>query len=162
MNKIGLIIFAFVLCIACSNHSLRQDHANRINNFSKIDDKLDSIAKMLGTTVETSGGGHSFDNVDVPKEKLQIRKIIWIDGKIGKAIIIDQNFENKNIDAPDWNFINLAWLYKKVSQTKTQPFWKKDLLIKVPIKKIETDIDQLLKKSVQNLSAIKESDLSND
>jgi hypothetical protein len=162
MNKTRLIIFSFLLCIACSDHLRTQDHAIRLNDFSKIDDKLDSIAKRLGTTVETSGGGHSFENVDVPKEKLQIRKIMWIDGNIGKAIIIDQNFENKNIDAPDWNFTNLAWLYKKVPHTKTLPFWKKDLLIKVPIQKIETDIDQLLKKSLENLSAIKESDLSDD
>lgn len=127
--------------------------------FLKIDDKLNSVAKSLGTTVDTSGGGSGFDNVVVPKEKVHLRKILWIDGNIGKGIIISQNFENRNIDTPEWNFINLAWLSKKVSSPNGQSFWRKDLLLKVPLKNIETNIDQLIKTSLENLSAIKESDL---
>jgi hypothetical protein len=130
-----------------------------MNRFDQIDSKLNELAKQLGTTVATSVGGHGFDEITVPKEKLQMRRIVWIDGSIGKGIIIDQNFENRNIDAPDWDFINLAWLNDGEPNAKGRPFWKKDLLKKVKFDKIERNIDQLLKESLHNLAAIKKSDL---
>lgn len=127
--------------------------------FGKIEDTLNTIAKSLGTTVESTGGGSSFDHVTVPKEKIQFRKIIWTDGDIGKAIIISQNFQNKNIDSPDWDFTILAWQQNGGSREKGRPFWQKHLLQKVHFEMIEKNIDQLLKQSIENLSTVKKSDL---
>lgn len=133
-----------------------------MKRFNQIDKKLNALAKKLGVTVATSGGGHSFDGVTVPEDKLVMRRLIWLDGSIGKAIIIDQNFENRNIDAPDWDFINLAWFNGEVSNSKGRPFWQKNLLKKVKFEKIESNIDQLLKESLDSLAAIKQSDLGYD
>lgn len=159
LKKTALFLFAIILLVAPRNHSVFHHPSKQTDGFLTIDEKLDSLAKTLGTKVETSGGGSSFDDVVVPKEKIQLRKIIWVDGRIGKAIILSQNFQNKHIDAPDWDFINLAWLYEKRPLPKGQPFWQKNILEKVSLKKIEATIDQLLKESLENLSAIKESDL---
>jgi len=130
-----------------------------MNKFTQIDKKLNKLARQLGTTVATSGGGHSFDEVVVPKDKLEMRRIVWIEGSIGKGIVIDQNFENRNIDVPDWDFMNIAWLAEGGSSAKGRPFWQTRLLKKVKLAQIEKNIDQLLKKSIDNLKAIKESDL---
>ena len=133
-----------------------------MTTFKQIDNKLNELAKQLGTTLSISVGGHSFDGIDVPKDKLAMRSIVWVDGSIGKGIIIDQNFENRNIDAPDRDFTNIAWLQDGESNAKGRPFWKKDLMKKVKFDKIEKNIDQLLKQSLKNLAAVKKSDLGYD
>ncbi len=130
-----------------------------MNRFNQIDNKLTELSKQLGTTVATTGGGASFDGVDVPKDKLEMRRIVWVDGSIGKGIIINQNFENRNIDAPDWDFSYIAWLEKTELTSKGRPFLEKKLLTKVTLAKIEKNIDQLIKVSTENLKNIKESDL---
>jgi hypothetical protein len=144
---------------ACHNPFANDKNSADMIWFKQIDNKLNLIAKRLGTTVATSVGGHGFDGIEVPKDKLMIRQILWVDGSIGKGIIIDQNFENRNIDKPDWDFINIAWLQDGESNSKGRPFLKKDLLKKVKFEKIESSIDKLLKESLENLAAVKKSDL---
>lgn len=130
-----------------------------MNQFSQIDTRLIELAKQIGAALETTVGGHSINGVDVPKEKLALRQIQWVDGPIGKAIIINQNFENGNLDEPNWDFFNIAWLQEGKTPAKGRPLWNKYLLKNIDFKKIETDIDQLLKMSLENLNAIKKTDL---
>jgi hypothetical protein len=125
-----------------------------MNQFRKIDSQLKALAKEIGATIETTVGGHSINGVEVPKDKLAIRQIQWADGPIGKAIIINQNFDNGNFDSPNWDFFNIAWLQEGKTPAKGRPFWKKNLLINVDFKKIESDIDLLLEQSLNNLKAI--------
>ena len=130
-----------------------------MSQFRKIDSQLKTLAKDIGATLETTVGGHSINGVEVPKEKLSIRQIQWVDGPIGKAIIINQNFDNGNLDSPNWDFFNIAWLQEGKTKAKGRPFWKKNLLTNIDFKKIETNIDQLLKQSLDNLKSIKKTDL---
>lgn len=130
--------------------------------FNHIDAKLNDLARQLGTTVATNGGGQTVDGIKVPEDKLEMRRIVWIDGSIGKAIINAPNFESRNIDTPHWDFANLAWLIGEKSTEQGIPFWKKNLLKNVKFENIESSIDQLLKKSLENLTAIKKSDLGYD
>lgn len=130
-----------------------------MNQFSQIDTRLIALAKQIGASLETTVGGHSIDGIDVPKDKLAIRQIQWIEGPIGKAIIINQNFENGNLEAPNWDFINIAWLLEGKTPAKGRPIWNKYLLKNIDFRKIETDIEKLLKQSLENLNAVKKTDL---
>jgi len=162
MKTRNLFILLVFFCVACHYVPSNKQDAMKKHKFKQIDIKLDELAKKLGTTVATTGGGASFDEVTVPEDKLEIRRIIWIDGSIGKGIIITQNFDNRNIDAPDWDFLNLAWLEDGSSSEKGRPFWQKFLLRKVRFEKMDSSIDQLLKQSLENLNAIKKTDLGYD
>jgi hypothetical protein len=55
--------------------------------------------------------------------------------------------------------MNIAWLLDTPSTTRGSPFWEKDLLKKAKFEKIEKNIDQLLKESLDSLRTIKRSDL---
>ncbi len=158
----NLFILLLLLCIACHHASSNKQDVMRKHKFKQIDIKLNGLAKKLGTTVATSGGGASFDGVTVPEDKLEMRRIVWIDGSIGKAIIITQNFDNGNIDSPDWDFQNFAWLKDGSSSEKGSPFWQKFLLRKARFEKMDSSIDQLLQQSLENLNAIKKTDLGYD
>jgi hypothetical protein len=128
----------------------------------QIDPKLNEIAKQFRTTVATSGGGFTANSIPVPDNKIEMRKVIWIDGKIGKGIIIIQNFRSGNIDNPAWDFENIAWLNEEVHTSKGKPFWKKTLLKETNLEEIKKNIDALLKESLENLKAVKRSDLGYD
>ncbi len=152
----NLFILFIFLCIACHNVT------SKTREFRQIDIKLNQVAKKMGTTLETSGGGASIDGVDVPKEQYELRRIVWIDGEIGKGIFIVPNFNKNNFDAPDWDFQIIAWLNDRSNREKGNPFWHKFLLRKVDLKKIEHNIDELLKQSLDSLNAVKKTDLSFD
>lgn len=130
-----------------------------MNQFSQIDTRLIALAKEIGATIETTVGGHSINGVDVPKDKLAIRQIQWVEGPIGKAIIINQNFENGNLDVPNWDFFNIAWLLEGKTKAKGKPIWNKYLLKNIDFKQIENDIETLLKQSLDNLKAVKKTNL---
>jgi hypothetical protein len=68
----------------------------------------------------------------------------------------------ENIDSPCWDFINLAWLEHGPSRINGKPFWINHLLQGTEFKTIETNIDQLISRSIENLKAIKKEDLKND
>jgi hypothetical protein len=162
MKTRNLFILLLFLCIACHHASSDKQDVTGKHKFKQIDIKLNELAKKLGTTVATTGGGASFDEVTVPEDKLEMRRIVWIDDSIGKAIIIKQNFENRNIDAPDWDFLNFAWLKDGSSLEKGSPFWQKFLLKKARFEKMDSSIDQLLQQSLDNLKAVKKTDLGYD
>ncbi len=130
-----------------------------MKRFDQIDKKLNALAKKYRVAVATSGSVHSIDKFNIPQNKVQIRKILWIDDIIGKGIIIEPNFENRNIDAPDWNILNIAWLNSSAKGSRGLPFWQKFLLKKVKFEEIEKNIDQLLQSSIDNLAAVQKTDL---
>ena len=130
-----------------------------MSRFKQIDAKLNEVAKKLKAEVATNGSGYTIEEVRVPDEKIEERRILWIDGDIGKGIIISPNFAGGNIDSPSWDFVNIAWLQSGPSNTNGRPFWKNDLLEKEKFETIEKNIDQLLNKSIENLKAIKKEDL---
>lgn len=161
MKRILFLITIVLSGLGCQNHFGHVKYPPD-PRFKHIDGKLKELAKQIGAEMNAIVGGASFDSVQVPTDKLDTRKILWKEGAIGKAIIIDQNFENKNINAPDWNFVILAWLQDGETDKKGRPFWQKYLLKKVSLDSIGKNIDSLLKRSVENLSRIKRSDLSYD
>jgi len=149
--KLSLLFALFIT--ACANQSTTP------KMFNSIDPKLNEMAKQLRTRVETTVGGASLDNTKVPEDKLVTRKILWTEGAISKGIIINQNFENRNINAPDWDFLIIAWNQNVKTASKGHPFWQQYLLRKVKLEKIEQKIDSLLKESLIILATVKESDL---
>ena len=131
-----------------------------MSKFKLIDEKLKNFAGMLNAKVATGGSGFSVAGIPVPEELVEERRIIWVDGQIGKAIIIHPNFfDTVDISSPSWNFFNLAWLEHSSTVLKEKPFWTKYLLNKVKFDVIEKNIDQLLNTSKENLEAIKREDL---
>lgn len=154
----NLFILFIFLCTACHNLASK----SKVSKFKQIDIKLNKLAKKLGTSVETSGGGASFDGINVPKEHYELRRIAWIDGEIGKCIFIVPNYDKKNIETPDWDFRIIAWLNDRSNSEKGNPFWHKFLLKKVSLEKIENNIDELLKQSLDSLNEVKKTDLRFD
>ena len=131
-----------------------------MSKFRPIDEKLKNFAEMLKAKLATDGSGFSVNGVAVPKEFIEERRIIWVDGQISKAIIIHPDFFNiPDISSPSWNFFNVAWLEHGSSAKKGKPFWTKYLLKKVEFDVIEKNIDQLLNTSKENLQTIKIEDL---
>ena len=125
-----------------------------MNRFSQIDSKLKSFADNLSAKIFTSGSGFQVDGMPVPEQYVQERRIIWFDDTIGKAILINPNFQGTDFASPSWDFFNLAWLEKETKTVKGKPFWQKYLLRKTEFKAIENDIDSLLEKSLTNLERI--------
>jgi hypothetical protein len=131
-----------------------------MSRFRLIDEKLKKFAEKLKAKLATDGSGFSIDGVAVPKELVEERRIIWVDGQIGKAIIIHPDFfDIPDISSPAWKFFNVAWLEHGSATKKGKPLWIKYLLKKVEFDVIEKNIDQLLNTSKENLEAIKIEDL---
>jgi hypothetical protein len=160
MKEAFLIIFLF----SCG-HVKVIEHADRnktaMTKFKLIDDKLNSLAEKLNANILKEGSGYYINDVPVPLEYIEDRRIVWIDGLIGKAIIIQPHFgfETVNFTSPRWNFLNLAWLEHDSSGSKEKPFWEHYLLKRVEFEVIESNIDQLLVTSRENLERIKREDL---
>ena len=129
-----------------------------MNTFESIDEKLREFASNHNTQVESKGSIFWIENLQVPADKIQERRICWIDGVIRKAILIQPNFVSNDLDKPLWDFEILAWLEKKEINS-SKPFWKKYLFKKVEFIEIEKSIDGLLSQSAKNLEAIELKDL---
>jgi uncharacterized protein (TIGR02246 family) len=132
-----------------------------MNNFGRIDDKLNQFAKNLGAKIQKEGSGYAVNGVPVPPAYTEDRRIVWTDGSIGKAIIIqpDFGFDTKNFSSPKWNFYNVAWLEHDPSGRQERPSCQYYLLKKVEFKEIEKDIDQLLRAAADSLHKISREDL---
>ena len=131
-----------------------------MSKFKLIDKKLKNFAAVLKAKLAKDGSGFSIDGVPVPSEFVEGRRIIWVDGQIGKAIIINPNFfDIADFSSPAWDFFNIAWLEHGSSALKEKPFWTKYLVKKAEFDVIEKNIDKLLNTSKENLGAIKIGDL---
>ena len=71
-----------------------------MNRFKQIDDKLKSCADKLGAKIFTSGSGFQVEGISVPLEYVEERRIIWFSGEIGKAILIQPNFQGEDFATP--------------------------------------------------------------
>jgi hypothetical protein len=121
-----------------------------MDRFRQIDSKLTNFAAKYNAEIHSSGSRIG----DVPAEKIQERRIVWIDGSIGKAVFITPLFESKDYDSPLWNFTNLAWLVDSKPHPNGVPFWAKHILQRVEFVEIEKAIDDLLIRSAENLDSV--------
>lgn len=67
MKHTTLLLLFILFGVAC--------HQSQIAKFKEIDDKLNKLAKQLGTKLETTGGGASVDGVDVPKKSTRYAEL---------------------------------------------------------------------------------------
>jgi|GEM_PF-1149510 len=119
------------------------------NNFILIDDKLKQFANQLKAEIHSDSA---------MSDKAEERRIIWIDGIFGKAVIIQPDYDS-GLVSQLWNLYNVAWRADERYAGKQAPHWIKYLMKKVPFQDIEQNIDQLLKQSAQNLEAVKRQQL---
>ena len=82
-----------------------------------------------------------------------VKHIVWTDGRLGKAVIIQQHNDIKGVDTTAWDILNLAWL--EDTQLIAKPTYVKYLLTKVDFQIIERNIEQQLNKSEKSLSMVK-------
>jgi len=151
-----------ILLFSCGQKNKIDQHDRNetvMSKFKLIDKKLKDLAEKLNAKVAKDGSGYYVDGVPVSKPKIEERRIIWIEGQIGKAILIHPDFTATDINSPTWNFFNLAWLEQGSPSEKGKPFWTKYLLKNAGFEEIEKNIDQLLSTSVENLATIKREDL---
>jgi hypothetical protein len=121
-----------------------------MDRFKQIDTKLTNFAAKYKAEIHSSGTRIG----DVPSEKIHERRIVWIDGSIGKAVLITPYFPSQDYDSPLWDFSNVAWLVDAKPHPKGVPFWRKSLLQRVQFIAIEKAIDDLLIRSSENLEGI--------
>lgn len=126
-----------------------------MDRFSKIDNKLKEFAAKCNGELHTSGSWI----YGVPPDKIEERRITWIDEELKKVIHILPHFETEDFDAPLWCFENFACPLNNKPESNNIPFWQKDLLDRVEFSKIEDNIDELLTQSFENLQSISMQDL---
>ena len=90
-------------------------------------------------------------------DSVLVKHIVWNDGRLGKAIFIQQHSGMDGIDTTAWDFSNIAWLQD--TQTIAKPAFVKNVLTKVDFRIIESNIEGLLNESEKVLGVIKEEDL---
>jgi len=115
--------------------------------FKNIDRNLELIADNLQAklTIDRPWAPKSFH----PFEE---RRIDWEDSGLKKAIIIQPYFGSRGVDTAKWSLINIAWIMKKGVAQK--PGWKRILIKNENFSKIENNILELLKQSVDNLESV--------
>lgn len=86
-----------------------------------------------------------------------VRHIVWIDGRLGKAVFIGQHSDIKGVDTTTWDFSTIAWLADTLTAAK--PTYVNHLLTKVDFQIIEKNIEQLLSTSEKTLNVVKVEDL---
>lgn len=129
-----------------------------MSKFKQIDDKLKTFAKKLQVEVSTGGTVYT-PEISAPIEE---RRIVWVEGPIGKAIFIQPYVDPaRGASFDSWNFINIAWLENSASSSmpSSKPMWMKTLIKKGNIELLTKEIDALLVSSEENLKKIKVKDL---
>jgi hypothetical protein len=125
-----------------------------MSRFKHIDDKLTDFAKKIEAKI-------SKDRPDFPRELINFeeRRIDWTENLVRKAILIQPNFESTGVNSTIWNFTNIAWTMNNGVAIK--PGWTKKLVDKGSFEFIESNIDELLNESRDNLSKIQITDVLN-
>ena len=124
-----------------------------MSKFKKVDVKLKAFAKNLKVEVAKSGTVY-FPEPSFPVEE---RSVVWIDGRIGKGIMIRPHTEpGIGVSSDTWDFINLAWLEDVPHSAKpsAKPMWMRTLIRKGDMELLEKEIDDLLSISEENLKPI--------
>lgn len=115
--------------------------------FAKIDNKLIAFSIKINAVLTK-------DRPLYPEiiRTFEERRIDWVENGIRKAVIIQPTFESTGVNSSIWNFINIAWIEKNGIPQK--PGWQKNLIDKSGFTEIEIRIDELLKKSEENLHKV--------
>lgn len=77
--------------------------------FASIDDILNDFAVSRNAKINELKSGYNIGGIPVPDSKIDDRRILWEDGEIGKAILIQPNFDSKDLSIKSWNLQILAW-----------------------------------------------------
>jgi len=156
----GFLLLIFLLsCQEARKANQTDSNIRAASKFREIDGKLRSLTDKLNAKLFTSGGGYVVNGVPVPLDSIEERRIIWVEGEIGKAILITPHFDSADFSSIAWDFVNLAWLQPAKTGSHEPPFWTKYLLSKVEFEVVEKNIDQLLNTSTENLEKITLKDL---
>jgi len=127
-----------------------------MNEFQSIDHKLQEFARKHNTRLLPREIGFDSESDD----GRDLRKIIWIEGMIEKAIFILPKISIGNGGSNLWNFEISACVTD--DRSGEIPFWTKDLLEEVQFPEIERQIDHLLAESEILLAAVKVEDMRID
>ena len=125
-----------------------------MSRFNFIDKRLTNFAKKFQTELSDGRDLHR-KTADIYEE----RRICWTESNINRMILISPfPFDSTSEKAGStWNFINVAWLNN--SYSTSIPMWEKFLIYKVDFELIITHIDELLKRSEENLTKVTHTDL---
>jgi len=124
-----------------------ENKSKDLSLFQTIDKDLELVAEKLKArlTIDRPWAPKSFH----PFEE---RRIDWEDKGLNKAIIIQPYFAPTGVDSTKWSLINIAWIKKnKISK---KPQWERILIENENFIKIENNITELLKRSIDNLESI--------
>ena len=137
-------------CTTVKDHEVKDPPPGKL---SVIDRELEQFAKNHNTRVISPL--ITYD----PKveDSLENRMVEWIEGNIGKAVLIQPHTDHKGAKRHAWDVSNIAWIIDAPSFQK--PFWQRFLLENAGIDTLKKNIDQLLSQSEQNLRSIKKEDL---
>lgn len=138
-----------------SNFTSSNPTRTGMNIFESIDNDLKEFAGQYNAEFHTYRS--SYDG-KTPLY-LQERRIIWIEGNIGKAVLISPYLESYDSKPTLWDFLNLAWLIDEKNQLRRHPFWEVYLFRHVKFEVIEKNIKDLLVQSTENLAGIRVKDL---
>ncbi len=120
-----------------------------MNIFLSIDQKLSEFANKHNAKIYYSETNFDITAID----ERQIRKIIWTDGTLLKAIfMLPAATVHHNSPSNLWDFIIHASVNEETPGEL--PFWTKDLLEAVPFQEIERQIDELLTISENTLAKV--------
>ena len=125
-----------------------------MSRFDSIENKLAQFADSVNAQLTEGRKVHQSE-----AQGYEQRQIRWTQDEINRMVLITQFpfEETSDKDGATWNFINLAWLNN--SSSSSIPMWEKYLVYKGHFKLIATHIDELLRKSKENLTNIQLADL---
>lgn len=157
LHKLCVLLIAFCFCTCRTKEiTTAQQKTEFESSIYTTDIKLETFAKK--TNAEFAIVNHiPFDSTGAKVDTAKARKIVWFDGIIGKAILLQPHLTPYGISPGLWNFINLAWLEDGPAGEK--PMWELYLHKGVRMSVISKSIDSLLATSEKNLKQIKRTDL---
>lgn len=125
-----------------------------MSRFNDIDNKLKDFATKLNAQLSDGQKYHRKD-VAVYEE----RRVLWTESGINRMVFIRPHLSDDAVieSSSTWDFINLAWLADSTSSSV--PMWEKYLVYQGGFNLITTHIDELLRKSGENMTNIHPTDL---
>lgn len=125
-----------------------------MSRFENIENKLIDFAAKLNAQLSD---GREFHRKEVVV--YEERRVRWTESEINRMVLIRPHLSDEAVvdDSTTWDFINLAWLANSTSSSI--PMWEKYLIYKGEFQLIMTHIEELLRKSKENLTNVQTSDL---
>lgn len=77
--------------------------------FEHIEGRLKKFATKHNAKLSTVWSKWERHNPD-GSDSFLVKHIVWTDGRLGKAVFIQQHNDVKGVDTTAWDILNLAWL----------------------------------------------------